>query len=134
VTATQMVFASRRDGAVDLHLYATSRSGTNDAVDLWCAPVPLPAVNSASQDRDPALYDQARGLVFASRRTGQGMTSDLFHTYRARNDSDFVVTPERIDELSTGSWEGDPWLSEDGRHIYFVSDRDGPSRIYEASR
>ena len=76
-----------------------------------------------------------RGLVFASRRTDQGRTSDLFHTERATVDADFVATPARIEELSTAEhWEGDPWLSEDGRHIYFVSDQTGVSRIYEARR
>jgi hypothetical protein len=129
-----MVFASLRDGATDFHLYATSRAGTNDAVDLWDAPVAMAAINSAWQDRDPALFDLARGLVFASRRTDQGRTSDLFRTSRAGVDSDFVSEPVRIDELSTDSWEGDPWLSEDGNHIYFMSDRNGRSRIYEARR
>lgn len=129
-----LVFASLRDAATELHLYATSRAGTNDTIDSWHLPVALVAVNSAWQDRDPALFDLARGLVFASRRTGQGRTSDLFHTSRVRAASDFVAAPERIDELSTDAWEGDPWLSEDGHHIYFTSDRDGPSRIYEARR
>jgi hypothetical protein len=129
-----LVFASLRDGTAELHLYATSRAGTNDTIDLWEVPVALVAVNSAWQDRDPTLFDLTRGLVFASRRTGQGRTSDLFRTSRAGVDSDFVSVPVRIDELSTDAWEGDPWVSEDGHHIYFMSDRNGHSRIYEARR
>ena len=130
-TGLHMLFASLRDGAADVHLYATAR----DASDAWAVPVALSAINSDRQDRDPALYDAGRGLVFASRRTDQGRTSDLFHTERATVDADFVATPARIEELSTAEhWEGDPWLSEDGRHIYFVSDQTGVSRIYEARR
>ncbi len=129
-----LVFASLRGAATDLHLYASSRAGTNDTIDLWRVPVALGAVNSAWQDRDPALFDRARSLVFASRRTDQGRTSDLFHTSRANTGSDFTAVPERIDELSTDAWEGDPWLSDDGHHIYFMSDRNGSSRIYEARR
>lgn len=130
--ALQMLFASSRNGAADVHLYATARASVNDA---WAAPVALTAINSDQQDRDPALYDGGRGLVFASRRTDQGRTSDLFETRRASADADFAATPARIDELSTvENWEGDPWLSEDGRHIYFVSDQTGLSRIYEARR
>jgi hypothetical protein len=129
-----LVFSSLRDATADMHLYRTSRAGTNDTIDLWDVPVALVAINSAWQDRDPTLFDLARGLVFASRRTGQGRTSDLFRTWRASVDSDFVSAPVRIDELSTDAWEGDPWLSEDGHHIYFMSDRNGHSRIYEARR
>lgn len=129
-----LVFASLRDATAESHLYATSRAGTNDSLDRWDVPVALLAINSAWQDRDPTLFDLARGLVFASRRTGQGRTSDLFRTSRASVDSDFVSVPVRIDELSTDTWEGDPWLSEDGHHIYFMSDRNGRSRIYEARR
>jgi Tol biopolymer transport system component len=129
-----LVFASLRGAATDVHLYATSRAGTNDTIDSWGAPVALKAVNSGWQDRDPALFDLARGLVFASRRTDQGKTSDLFHTSRVSVDTDFMAVPARIDELSTDAWEGDPWLSDDGRHIYFMSDRNGSSRIYQARR
>ncbi len=133
-TGVHMVFASLRGGAADYHLYSTSRAGTDDTLDLWAPPVALAAINSAWQDRDPALFDLARSLVFASRRTGQGQTSDLFRISRASVDAAFVSVPVLIEELSTASWEGDPWLSEDGHHIYFVSDRNGRSRIYEARR
>ena len=129
-----LVFASLRGTATDLHLYATSRAGANDTIDFWSVPKALAAVNSAWQDRDPALFDRTLGLVFASRRTDQGRTSDLFHTSRANTGSDFTAAPQRIDELSTDTGEGDPWLSDDGHHIYFMSDRSGSSRIYEARR
>jgi len=131
----QMIFASSRDGAADVHLYGTARVAGSGASDAWALPVALTAMNSDWQDRDPTLYDGGRGLVFASRRTDQGRTSDLFRAQRASADEDFVAAPERIDELSTAeNWEGDPWLSDDGRHIYFVSDQTGVSRIYEARR
>jgi hypothetical protein len=39
-----------------------------------------------------------------------------------------------LSTLNTDKDERDPFLSPDGRVIYFVSDRDGPKRIYRASR
>ena len=39
----------------------------------------------------------------------------------------------RIDELSTDSDERDPWLSPDGRELYFSSDRSGQYAIYVAA-
>ena len=101
----------------------------------WQDIVELTAINSAWQDLDPALYAAGRALIFASRRTGQGRTADLYRTARADERAPFDVTPVAIDELNTAdSSEGDPWLSEDGRHILFASDRSGRNRIYEARR
>ena len=67
--------------------------------------------------------------MFASRRTGQGRTSDLFHAIRPDVAAAFADTPAPIAELNTDAWEGDPWLSADGRHLLFMSDRSGTSRI-----
>jgi Tol biopolymer transport system component len=128
----QMVFGSQRGTATVPHLYSATRADEGAA---WQNIVELTAINSAWQDLDPALYAAGRALIFASRRTGQGRTADLYRTARADERSPFDVTPVAIDELNTGdSSEGDPWLSEDGRHILFASDRSGRNRIYEARR
>ena len=37
-------------------------------------------------------------------------------------------------DLNTELAEQDPWLSQDGRHILFASNRNGPMRIYECRR
>jgi len=128
----QMVFASQRGTATVPHLYGASRTDQDAA---WQSVAELSAINSAWQDVDPALYAAGRALIFASRRTGQGRTADLYRTARADERAPFDVTPVAIDELNTAdNSEGDPWLSEDGRHILFTSDRGGPNRIYEARR
>jgi len=41
--------------------------------------------------------------------------------------------PQPATELNSND-ENDPWLSDDGRHILFDSDRSGQIKIYEAWR
>lgn len=127
----QMVFASERGTSTIVHLYTTSRSNADAG---WQTPQALTTITSAWQDIDPALFGGARYLIFASRRAQQGKTADLFQAVRPDPSSPFDSTVEPLTELNTSSSEGDPWLSEDGRHILFASDRSGANRIYEAWR
>ena len=126
-----LVFASQRGAASDLHLFAATRP---DASAAWQPAAELTGLSSTSRDTDPALFAEGRGLVFASRRTAPGATTDLFQTSRPDGNSPFASRVDPIEELNTSYSEEDPWISEDGRHILFVSDRDGRSRIYEAWR
>jgi hypothetical protein len=125
-----MIFASLR-GTTDFHLFSASR---RDPSAPWGQVDELVDVNSAWQDRDPAVFNQGLALVLTSRRTGQGRTADLFHVVRSGPSDPFVEMPAPITELNTDAWEGDPWVSPDGSTIVFVSDRNGTSRIYEARR
>ena len=38
-----------------------------------------------------------------------------------------------LDDLNTGGDERDPWLTPDGKTLYFTSDRDGALTIYTAA-
>jgi Tol biopolymer transport system component len=125
------VFASQRGAASDLHLYAATRP---DASAAWQSAAELTALSSSTRDTDPALFLEGRSLVFASRRTAPGTTSDLFQTARPDVNAAFASRVDPLSDLNTGASEEDPWLSQDGRHILFVSDRDGRRRIYEARR
>ena len=126
-----LVFASQRGTASDLHLYAATRP---DASAAWQSAGELTALSSTSRDTDPALFAQGRGLIFASRRTAPAGKTDLFQTARPDVSSPFASRVDPISDLNTAASEEDPWVSQDGRHILFVSDRDGRSRIYEARR
>ena len=126
-----LVFASQRGTASDLHLYAAMRP---DASAAWQSAGELTALSSTSRDTDPALFEEGRGLIFASRRTAPAGKTDLFQTARADVSTPFASRVDPMSDLNTASSEEDPWVSQDGRHILFVSDRDGRSRIYEAHR
>ncbi len=126
-----LVFASQRGTTSDLHLYAATRP---DASAAWQSAGELTALSSTSRDTDPALFALGRGLIFASLRTAPGGKTDLFQTARSDVSSPFASRVDPISDLNTAASEEDPWVSEDGRHILFVSDRDGRNRIYEARR
>ena len=126
-----LVFASQRGTAPASHLYAATRP---DASAAWQLAGELTALSSTTTDTDPALFEEGRGLVFASRRTAPGPTTDLFQTARPDVSSPFASRVDPIGDLNTSYSEEDPWVSQDGRLILFVSDRDGRRRIYEARR
>lgn len=128
----EMVFYS--DGAQgDFDLYRITRTSTADG---WGPPAALGEVNSSVFDWDPGLFNDGRGLMFGSRRGGssKNQPSDLFET-AAASDSGTFAAPHAVNELNSKASEGDPWLSNDGRHVVFSSDRTGTvSRLYEAWR
>ena len=128
---TYMVFTSQRGTETERHLYAATRP---DASTAWQFAGELTALNSTYRDTDPALFMDGRGLVFASRRTSQGLPADLFQTTRSDVSSPFTLPILPITELNADLSEQDPWISQDGRHILFASNRDGRMRIYECRR
>ena len=125
-----LAFASQRGTAASPHLFAATRP---DASAPWQAATEMTALSSAWEDADPALFSNGSGLVFASRRLTQGGTADLFEATRPNESAPFASLAP-VTELNTAYTEEDPWLSQDGTHIVFVSDRSGHSRIYEARR
>lgn len=128
---TLMAFASER-GTPDIRLYAATRL---DSVGTWETVTELAGINSGMQDENPAIFDQSLSLVWSSRRTNNGQTSDLFQISRSATSVPFAGSPISLAPLNTPSWEGDPWVSQDGHHIMFVSDRNaGISQIFEAWR
>jgi hypothetical protein len=126
-----LVFASQRGTASVPHLFGATRPDSSAA---WPAASEITALTSGWSDSDPALYSDGRGLLFASRRLTQGGTADLFQATRSDPNAPFASSLAPISELNTSSTEEDPWVSQDGRHIVFTSDRSGRSRIYEAWR
>ncbi len=127
-----MVFASERD-QLPLGLYAATRT---DPLGAWQAVRALSEISSGRQDENPALFDHGLSLFWSSRGPSDGSTSDLFETARPAPSLPFSANVTPAASLNSPiDWEGDPWLSQDGRHILFVSDRaSGVSRIYEAWR
>jgi Tol biopolymer transport system component len=129
VSGLLMVYASDH-GMGNFDIYRTTRDTTTAA---WGAPVNISEINSSVFDWDPAVYREGLGLVFGSRRNGDQKSSDLFESVRASSSAQFSA-PQSLDELNSKAAEGDPWLSDDGRHIVFSSERSGVPRLYEAWR
>jgi Tol biopolymer transport system component len=122
-----MVFSSQQTAADPWDLYITTRQSTADP---WGPPTALTTLNSPQNDWDPAVYRGGNSIVFASRRSNP--LNSLFHATRGSAGEPFSP-PQEATEFNVLGNAGDPWLSDDGKHIVFDT-RGGPSRIYEAWR
>jgi Tol biopolymer transport system component len=124
--ALLLTFSSQR-GSTNWQLYATTRQSTTDP---WGTPTPLTELNSSASDWASGLYRGGTSIVFSSNRLGA--VYSLFHATRATV-SDPFSAPQPAAELNVND-ENDPWLSDDGHHIVFDSQRSGSAKIYEAWR
>jgi hypothetical protein len=60
-------------------------------------------------------------------------TADLFVAWRRSTSETFSGAQQPLDDLNTPGDERDPWLTPDGKTLYFTSDRDGFLSIYTAA-
>ncbi|HVY38389.1 MAG TPA: hypothetical protein VHM31_10650 [Polyangia bacterium] len=101
------------------------------------APSPIPELAFASRSTvDAFLTDDGLTLFFSSAADavdagtdGGPASSDLYVAWRRSTGEPFSVT-QPLDDLNTPGSERDPWLSPDGRTLYFTSDRSGILQIY----
>jgi len=80
---------------------------------------------------DGFLSEDGRELYFNLTPDAGEAEGDLYVARRATV-SEAFGEPEPLEELNTAGDERDPWLSPDGKHLFFSSDRDGTLNIYEA--
>jgi Tol biopolymer transport system component len=81
---------------------------------------------------DGFLTEDGLTLYFNSDRPAHA-SEDLFVATRRTKSSAFDP-PVPLSEINTSSGERDPWLSSDGKHLFFASNRGGEYSIYEATR
>jgi hypothetical protein len=93
---------------------------TDDGLTLFYSSTPLVAAGDAAVD-GAATVDG--GVV---------PTADLFVAWRRALDEPFSAT-QPLGDLNTAGDERDPWLTPDGRTLYFTSDRGGTLNIYTAA-
>jgi hypothetical protein len=108
--------SNRPDGTgPDYDLYLSQRDSTD-------VPWPVPALLGVAPlvsnglDAHPVLSPDLLTLYFYSSRDG---TNDLFVARRASPIAPFDA-PVPIAELNTPDFESAPWVSPDGRDIYFI--------------
>ncbi len=127
-----MPLSSKRHGGLYHQVYLATRASTDDA---WGEPSQalLGRVNVAGfQSADGFLASDGLELYFSSNR--EGLQSDLYVARREAITEQFGEPVPVSDLNSTGSEERMPWLSEDGRHLYFASNRSGQYALYRADR
>jgi Tol biopolymer transport system component len=123
-----VALASDRANGIDTNLYLATRPDTATA---WSISELTMLSATGRDDGNPYLSPDGLTLYFDSDRlTGK---SDLFVATRTDRSAEFTSV-KAISELDTMYNEQAPWVSADGHHIYFSSDRSGTYAIYEASR
>jgi len=80
---------------------------------------------------DGFLSEDGLALYFNLTPDAGEADGDLYVAIRPTPAEPFGA-PEPLSELNTDGDERDPWLSPDGKHFFFSSDRDGTLNIYEA--
>ena len=80
------------------------------------------------------FYSSAPAVAPADGATTDGgmPTADLYVAFRRSVTAPFTAT-QPLDDLNTPGDERDPFLTPDGKTLYFTSDRDGALNIYTAS-
>jgi hypothetical protein len=97
--------------------------------------VPAPVTElEIGPSADPTLFDAERVIVFSTinaANEGGADNTDLW--YATRTDPALPFSPpQHLEDLSTENFEGDPWVSADGCHIYFAGSTNSDYDLYEA--
>lgn len=122
---TIMPLGSQRNGD-DYQTFFATREGNAD----FGAPAPIPELEIGARVVDAFLTQDLLTLFYSS---GEGEDEgDLFVTTRASLDAPFGP-PVALEGINTADDERDPWLSPDGRRLFFTSNRGGSHDIYEAA-
>jgi len=127
------------DGAL---WFGSTRTGGQGGYDIWRAPragagfgTPAPVDNLGSPANDfvPVLSADQLTVYLDSSRAGGTGASDIWRAQRASVGQPFGA-PVEVTELDTARHDIPGWLSPDSCRLYFQSDRDGPMKIWVATR
>ena len=127
VLADPLTITIDSERATTLDLYIATRAAPGAA---WGAPAALAELNSAQQEGNAMLSADKLVVYFDSNRSGDG---ELYVATRASATEPFSP-PARIMELTSSGADTDPWVSPDGRIMYFTSTRDGMHRLWQTTR
>jgi hypothetical protein len=116
----QLYLASnRRGGQGGFDLYVSQRRGAG-----WGVPKNLgDAINTQANEFDPTLATDGLLLSFASDRAGKQQTRDLYFSHRAAPNGKWPDAMP-IAGANTTLDERSPCLADEGRLLYFASNRD----------
>jgi hypothetical protein len=116
-------------------------AGVNGLLEARRASPSVPWEPAIALDLNDGMYDYRNGMLEAdglavwfdtNRPDGVG-SDDIYLALRPDLDSPFASI-ESVNEINSPDGEYDPWISEDRRHLYFVSRRSGDDELWEAHR
>lgn len=97
------------------------------------APVALTAINTSSNEDNPALTGDHRVLFFSSDRSGGIGKMDIYYCTRSSTAVAFS-TPKPVPIVNTADDDREAFVSPDGRELFFVSDRPGGQGVWDIYR
>jgi len=112
-------FSSIRPGSEHYDIYAATRP---DLASPWSTPVPVPELNSRSNDHLLCVAGNGLTMILTSGRGGLG--DDLWQATRVHASLPWNA-PIPLTILNSPGFDGDPSLSSDGLELFFSSDRAG---------
>jgi Tol biopolymer transport system component len=115
------------DRAGTLDVFVAQRAMPSGA---FGTPAAVDELNSADSDGNPMLAPDGLTVYFDSNRGGDGA---IYAATRTTPTATFAA-PAAIAELSAPGDDTDPWISPDGRTLYFTSNRDGTLRLWQTTR
>ena len=121
--AAQLYFASTRPGGLGgLDIYISERAASG----CFGPAVLVTELNSPGGDSRPSIRRDGLEIFFQSSRTGSiGLSNDLWVATR-ESTHDSWSTPMNLGAtINTASAEQNPYLSSDGKTLFFASDRPG---------
>jgi hypothetical protein len=116
-----------------INRYQTFTTARLNAGASWAMQTPLSELDTANIDTDAFLTEDGLTVYFSSDRLVSG-DQDLFVAARPNPKSLFGSFAPLRELNAAGAQDRDPWLSPDGREMYFSSDRGGNLKIYRATR
>jgi hypothetical protein len=116
---------SERGGTLDV--FVATRATASATFDT---PTAVFELNSAQNEGNPMLGAGLLTVYFDSNRSGD---NELYVAKRATARAPFGA-PAPIVELANAAADSDPWISPDGRTMYFTSNRDGTLRLWQTTR
>lgn len=123
-----LVFSREAPGGLDHELFESTRAAPDQP---WSPPRHLLELGGAGREGGPMLSADQLSIYFHSERSGD---TRLYVATRETRDGTFGP-PTLIHELGQGlAVDQDPWISPNGRELYFASDRAGTMAIYRSTR
>ncbi len=125
-----IVFASNRAvPSQGSDLFYATRTAPGQS---WGVANRLTELNTFNDESHPILSPDKLTIYF-HRFFDQAAQYELFESHRTSISQPFA-SPRRLMELSSGGYDGDPWVSQDGRHMFFTRDVGGENALFETSR
>jgi Tol biopolymer transport system component len=127
-----ILYTSAREAGIN-YIFASQRESTSQK---WNAPAPAAWSEGLFPAWDPCISDRGLTLFFASKRDGAPATDlgDIFVATRPSVGMPFGPRMPVTELNDPDATDQDPWVTTDGRHIFFTSARGGNNQLYEAWR